>query len=83
MSIITEMYEEGYADGYKEAENHIRDRIQNYINELIGARCIVATGVRPEYNGPFGAAVADGQKTVLDNVISRLEGIITDNEEED
>lgn len=69
-------YHKGYTDGSREREIQIRDEIQDYINDLICARDIVVTGAHPETNGSFGTAVADGQKIVLDNVISKLEGMI-------
>lgn len=81
MSLITEMYDEGYEDGYTECKHNMRDKIQDYINDLICARDLVATGAHPETNGPYGAAVADGQKTVLDNVISKLEELIKEKED--
>lgn len=70
-----EAYNYGYVDGYSDGIIEVKDMLQDYINDLLCVRSIVKTGTNPEYNGQFGAAVADGQKTLLDNIISRLEEI--------
>lgn len=77
MSLVTEMYDEGFEDGM----NAMKSKIQDYIINLNEARDLIVSEAYPEIIGPFGVVIADAQKTVLDKVISRLEEIIKVKEE--